>query len=68
MATTLGVIQVSFADKTSAHPPALSSTRVESHSQFATQKSYENILGLCGLVITLSVISSGIYVFLRYLL
>ena len=68
MATTFGIVRVSFAEKSTTHPPALSSTPVESHTNRPLQEFYDTLLGMTGLAITLLVISSGAYVFFRYLL
>lgn len=68
MATTFGILRVPFAEKSTTHPPALSSTPVAPHTNRPVQEFYDTLLGMAGLAITLSVISSGAYVFFRYLL
>lgn len=68
MATTFGIVRVSFAQNSTAHPPVLPSPPAEPHTSHPAQEFYDNLLGMTGLAITLSVISSGAYVFFRYLL
>jgi hypothetical protein len=68
MATTFGIVRVSFAEKSTTHPPVLPSTPAESDTNHPAQEFYDNLFGMTGLAITLSVISSGAYVFFRYLL
>jgi hypothetical protein len=68
MATMSGIVQVSLATKSTTCPPSLSSVPVETSTLPPTQEFYDNLLGMTGVAITLSIISSGAYVLLRYLL
>ena len=68
MATMSGIVQVPLATKSTTHPPVLSSILVETGTRSPAQGLYDNLLGLTGVAITLSIISSGAYVLFHYLL
>jgi len=68
VSTALEIPRLPLQEKSVTRPLSLLADRVASHPKLFSRKFYDDLLGITGVVITLTVISSGVYVFFRYLL
>ena len=68
MSTALEIPRLPLQEKSVTRPLSLLRERLASHPKLFSQKFYDDLLGITGVITTLTVISSGVYVFFRYLL
>jgi hypothetical protein len=68
VSTVLEIPRLPLQEKSVNRPLTLLAERVASHPKLFSQKFYDDLLGITGVMITLTVIFSGVYVFFRYLL
>ncbi len=68
MSTALDISQLPLQEKSVNGSIGLLAEQGASHPRIFSQDVYDDLLGITGVVITLTVVVSGVYVFFRYLL